>query len=163
MSRLVVSLVTLVAFAGCASAPRQQARIDGSSEAAFKTSVESLRKALPTQRAVLLVIALQDVWRTAVAEAEPASSEADTAKAYFARLDGLGYREILSLADATPPTTQEQYVAMLPHGAQQAMRNPSSGSMSPQPMFSDPALYNLNGAPVGMPQYNTSCGTVCSR
>jgi hypothetical protein len=159
MSRLAVLLVTFAAVAGCASASHQPMRIDASSAAAFNASVQSFKAALPVQRRTFFVIALQDIWQTVNAEAEPASSRADLDKAFLALLDGHSYREIIDLADAKPPTTRELYARAYP--AQQ-FRAPA-GSMSPQPMFSDPHLYNLSGAPVGMPQYNTSCGTVCSR
>src|SRR5690242_14608961 len=103
MSKLAVLLVALAAvLAGCASAPRNQLRIDGSNQAAFEASVNSLREALPAYHAALLVIALQDIWQTTELEARRSSSEADTSNAYFARLDRLGYKEIISLADATP-------------------------------------------------------------
>jgi hypothetical protein len=146
MSRLVVSLVAFAALAGCASVPYKQLRIDGTSEAAFKASVESLREALPTYRRALLAIALRDIWRSTATEADPASSEADTAKAYFARVDRLGYHEIIDLADATPPTTRQQYYAMLPNAP--SYTSPLSPAWSSHPVITNPLPGNASGAPV---------------
>jgi len=163
MSRLLALLVTLVVVAGCASSPRsaQAPRIDGSSEAAFKESVTSLLKSLTQDRHTFAVIALKDIWRTAGAEADPASSDADRTNAFLARINGLGYKELIALADATPPTVREQYYAMNPHSPAALPRGNAgpSGGTDTRSAATDYTGYGLQG----MPQYSTSCGSVCSR
>jgi len=132
-------LVTVMCLAGCASINEQHAlRIDGTSEAAFVASMAAFQQQLPPQRRALFEIALQDIWRTTKAQTGSASSEADTAKIYFAQLNGLGYDEIIRLADATPPTTRQQYNALLSArlAANGQARRPPSVLVTP--MFSDP-------------------------
>ena len=157
MSRLPVLLVALMA-AACASSPRtaNEPRVDGSSAATFIASVKSMRQTLPTQRSTFLVLALQDIWRTTEAEAAPGSSDDDQARTYFGRVDGLGYKEIIALADATPPTVREQYYASLPRPSWHGPIRADMGSTTAGPDYTG---YGLQG----VPQYATSCGSVCSR
>jgi len=111
MSRLAVSLVGILALAGCAGTPTRSLHVDARDQAAFEASVASFKQELSSHHWVLFTIALGDIWQTTAAEAGPTSSEADTSRAYFARLNGLTYEDIIGLADATPPTTQERYWA----------------------------------------------------
>jgi len=158
MSRLPV-LVLSLAVTACASSPRtaNAPRIDGSSEAAFTQSVASLRKTLTHQHSTFVAIALQDIWRTVEAEAAPESSDADKAKAYFARLDGLGYSELIRLADATPPTVRDQYYASLPRPTWHGPLNQDTVGAAAAYQGTDYTGYGLQGNP----QFNTSCGSVC--
>lgn len=166
MSRLAVLVLAFV-VAGCAATPRSAnvPRIDGSNEAAFTQSVASLQKTLTYQHSTFLAIALTDIWRTTEAEAAPGSSDADKATAYFARVDGLGYEDVIRLADATPPTVMEQYKHYQPASAKApkpAMNVywPPSAAQNHNAGFGG---YGAYGALIGMPQYSTSCGSVCSR
>jgi hypothetical protein len=133
MSRLAVSLVGILSLAGCAEMPTRSLHVDGADQAAFEASVASFKQELPTYRWQLFAIALRDLWQTTADKVGPNGSETDTSKAYLELLNGLTYREIVGLADATPPTTRQQYWGV---------RGPGSVESATPPMFSNPGPYN---------------------
>ena len=116
MSRLALSLVGILAVAGCAGTPTRTLQLHATDQAAFEASVASFKQELPSYKWQLFAIALGSIWETTKAQAAPTRSEADTTEAYFARVDGLTYREIVDLADATSPTTRQKYWAAHANG-----------------------------------------------
>jgi hypothetical protein len=93
--------VLAVALAGTASAAGWRSmRIDASSEADFTASVSALRDELPEKRRHVLDLALNDIWVRG-AEAAAAEQRDYVASEYFRRVDGLRYKEIVTLTDLT--------------------------------------------------------------
>jgi hypothetical protein len=117
MSKLTLTLAGILALAGCASAPTRSLRFDATDHAAFEASLTSFKQELPSYNWQLLGIALGDIWDTTKTEAAPTLSAEDIDRAFFARLNGLTYREIVALADVNPPTTRQKYWAAHPSNA----------------------------------------------
>ena len=109
MSKHAILLVGILSVAGCAGTPTRSLHFDATDQAAFEASLASFKQELPSYKWQLFAIALGSIWETTKAQAAPTRSEADTTEAYFARVDGLTYREIVDLADATSPTTRQKY------------------------------------------------------
>jgi hypothetical protein len=74
--------------------------IDGSSEARFTESVNAFQDKMPLARRYAFALALQDVWLKGVQDAEAEQREY-TADDFFRQVDGLGYKQVVTLADPT--------------------------------------------------------------
>ena len=110
MLKLTVAVLA-IALAGTASAAGWRSmRIDASSEASFTESVAALQEKLSTARSYVFALALQDIWMQGREEAT-AAQRAYTASEYFRRLDGLGYEEVVTLADPTGDKAQMRFKA----------------------------------------------------
>lgn len=100
MLKLTIAVLA-VALAGSASAAGWRSlRVDGSSEARFTASVAQFKARLPTTRYQVLLLALKDVWEQGAKNAEAELSEYTT-NDYLRELDGLAYRQVVTLADPT--------------------------------------------------------------
>lgn len=94
-------ILSAIALAGCASTSGWRAlQIDGSNRASFDESVAVIQQELPSARGQRFALALQDIWITgSITAADDAGGYTQTD--YFEQLDGLGYKEVMSLADST--------------------------------------------------------------
>jgi hypothetical protein len=109
MSWKVAVAVWAVALAGTASAAGWRSmRIDASSEADFTASVSALREKLPEVRRHVLDLALNDIWVRG-AQAAAAEQRDYPASEYFNQLDGLRYKEVVTLTDTTGKTADRRY------------------------------------------------------
>ena len=104
MSRLVIAFAAIAVSACASTSSWQDLRIDASSPTSFQDSVDAIEEALPYHRGQLFLLALQDIQMTGLA-----ADDAFAPKDYLGQLDGLGYDEVLALADATGPTTMQRY------------------------------------------------------
>ena len=110
MLKLTVAMLA-VALAGTASAAGWRSlRVDGSSEEGFTKSVAAFESKLSPARHYVFALALQDLWVQGTQSAGAEQREY-TASEYFRRVDGLGYDEIVKLADPTGDTAKARYVA----------------------------------------------------
>lgn len=101
--------VLAVTLAGSASAAGWRSmRIDASSEAAFTASMSALKEKLPKVRRNVLDLALHDVWMEGVAAAAAEQREYSESE-YFRQLDGLSYKEVVTLTDPTGETASMWY------------------------------------------------------
>ncbi len=108
MLKLTVAVLA-VALAGTASAAGWRSmRVDGSSESGFQESVAALQAKLPEVRRYVFALALQDIWVQGAKGAEAEQREY-TASEYFRQLDGLGYKEVVTLTDATGDTADMRF------------------------------------------------------
>ena len=107
MLKLTIAALA-VALASTAAAGWRDLRIDGSSEASFAESMEAFKEKLPRERRYVFVLAMQDIWVQGV-EAAKATDREYTALDYYAELDGLGYREVVTLLDPTGQTAKARY------------------------------------------------------
>jgi hypothetical protein len=108
MLKLTVAVLA-IALAGSASAAGWRSmRIDASSEASFKTSLEAFKEKLSPARQQVLGLALQDIWTQGTKEANAAQREY-TASDYYRQIDGLGYEEIVTFTDPTGDLAQMRY------------------------------------------------------
>ena len=109
MSRIVMVLVGFV-LAGCASSGWRALRIDGTSEARFTASLTEFQETLNEQRRYILERSLLDVWIVGAgtaADAHLRGEEASyTPRDYLDEVDGLGYAEIVELADPSGERTK---------------------------------------------------------
>jgi hypothetical protein len=108
-----------MALAGCASTSTSAwrgLRIDATNESTFKASVAAFQQGLPPLGRLRFEIALEEIWTTALAKDPDPDHRDQVAKTSRARLDGLGYAEIVSLAG---PAAKEKYLALA--------ESPSSG------------------------------------
>jgi hypothetical protein len=86
------------ALSAAANASWRSLELDGSSEEAFTQSVKLMQEALSPKRRMALELSLQDLWVTGAQDAEAAQREYTSAE-YFAKLDGLAYKDVVELAD----------------------------------------------------------------
>jgi hypothetical protein len=86
------------ALSAAANASWRSLQLDGSTVEAFEQSVQQLQEALSPQRRMALELSLQDLWVTGAEDAEAAQREYTSAE-YLAKLDGLGYKDVVELAD----------------------------------------------------------------
>jgi hypothetical protein len=107
---LKITLAVLaVALAGTASAAGWRSmRIDASSEATFDASVSALRDKLPKVRREVLDLALIDIWVEG-AQAAAAEQRDYPASEYLRQLDGLKYKDVVTLTDPSGETADRWY------------------------------------------------------
>ena len=81
----------LVATAGAAN--WKDLRVDASSEAAFRHSLDSFKKELSPERQQVFTAALADIWLEGTAQAKTEQREFSVAE-YYRQLDGLSYGHV---------------------------------------------------------------------
>jgi hypothetical protein len=105
MLKLTVAVMAF-ALAGTASAAGWRSlRLDGSGEASFTESAAAFKERLPPTRRYAFAQALQDIWLKGLTDAAAAAREY-TASDYYRQLDGLAYKEVVTLLDPTGDTEQ---------------------------------------------------------
>lgn len=110
MLKLTVAVLAVV-LAGTASAGGwRDLRVDASSEEAFAKSLESFKDKLSPARRYVFGEALKDIWIQGEKSAEAEQHEY-TAEDYYARVNGLGYDEIVTFTDPTGDTAKRRYQA----------------------------------------------------
>jgi hypothetical protein len=108
MPKLVVAILAVALVGSASAAGWRDLRVDGSSEAAFAHSLAAFKDKLSPTRKHVFGLALQDIWINGVKAAE-AEQRGYTASDYYAQLDGLGYEQVVSLADPIGETTRARY------------------------------------------------------
>jgi hypothetical protein len=142
----ITAITLAIVLGGTANAGWRSMRVDASSEAAFEQSLAVFKDKMPDARRYVLGEALKDIWvageRTARAE-----QREYTAAEYYRQLDGLKYKQIVELTDATGETARARY-----RWASLAARSPGNRQASaasypapPQQLGETPAR-NLDGA-----------------
>jgi len=105
MVKLAVAVLA-VALAGTAGAAGWRSlRLDGSSEASFAESVSAFGEKLTLTQRYAFAWALQDIWVKGVKDAEAEQSEYAPCD-FFRQVDGLSYKEVVTLLDPTGDTLQ---------------------------------------------------------
>jgi hypothetical protein len=105
MLKLTIAILA-IALAGSASAAGWRSlTIDGSSEANFETSLAEFEARLSPARYQVFLLALKDVWEQGAKNAEAEQSEY-TANDYLRQLDGLAYKQVVTLTDSTGDTAK---------------------------------------------------------
>ena len=132
-------------------------RVDGTSEASFTQSVTALQDKLSPARLYVFTLALQDLWVQGTKSAEGQQREY-TASEYLQRLNGLGYDEIVTLADPTGDTAQARYATPVHQTRLAAM--PSGGSSSPRSGQIGPTGERVRGTIDSGPAYQHSLRTM---
>jgi hypothetical protein len=118
MFKLMVGIAA-VALAGAASADNwKNLRVDASSENAFAQSLAEFREKLSPARVYAFGEALKDIWLHGT-EAAQAEQRDYTARDYYAQVDGLGYKQVVALADPTGETTKRRLQAAIRMGPAQ--------------------------------------------
>jgi hypothetical protein len=108
MMRLAFAVLA-VALAGVAQAGWRSLRIDGSSQAAFETSVAALQEELSPAHRQVFDLALLDIWLRGTQDDAQAAQREYTGSDYFRQLDGLGYDEVVTLLDPTGKQAKTRY------------------------------------------------------
>ena len=136
-----MSKVTLVllfgALAGCASAPRVSTlRVDATNESTFAASVAAIQQNLRPDLRLRLSIALKEIWSATESEAQARNNPDETYARYLARLNGLAYKQIVSIAG---PDAERKYNNLL---AKQLVAEKSNrlANAAANPGFSDPGV-----------------------
>ena len=131
----VTFAVLAVALAGTASADGwRKLQIDASSETAFDESVATFQQKLSLARRFVLGQALRDIWSEGVQAAKAEQREYTTAD-YYAQIDGLSYKELVTFTDPTGDTANDRYRAATTGAARYANRSssPSPGANARNP------------------------------
>jgi hypothetical protein len=131
----VTFAVLAVALAGTASADGwRKLQIDASSETAFDESVATFQQKLSPARRFVLGQALRDIWSEGVQAAKAEQREYTTAD-YYAQIDGLSYKELVTFTDPTGDTAKDRYRAATTGAARYANRSssPSPWANAPHP------------------------------
>jgi hypothetical protein len=138
MMKLTVALLA-IALAGSASAAGWRSlRIDASSEASFKTSLEAFNDKLSPARQEVLGLALTDIWAQGTQEANAAQREYTTSD-YYRQIDGLGYEQIVTLTDPTGKLAKIRYrAAKQTFYASRSAPGSAGAGASPWPVSSGP-------------------------
>jgi hypothetical protein len=105
MLKLTIAVLA-VALAGSAGAAGWRSlRVDGSSEANFETSLAEFKARLSPARHQVFLLALKDVWEQGAKNAAAEQSEY-TRNDYLLKLDGLAYKQVVTLTDPTGDTAK---------------------------------------------------------
>ena len=108
MLKLVVA-VFAIALAGTAGAAGwRDLKIDGSSEAAFRRSLEAFNEELSPERHQVFTAALMDIWVQGT-EVAKANQREYTVNDYRTQLDGLSYEGVVTFTDPTGETAKHRY------------------------------------------------------
>jgi hypothetical protein len=167
MLKLTVAALAVV-LAGTAAAGWRDLRIDGSSEAAFAKSLDEFKDKLSPAHGYVLGEALKDIW--VEGEKQAAADQREyTDSDYYAQLDGLSYKEIVTLTDPTGDAAKDRYrVASLGQryaGPAIPMQNGMGSSPSPPIGFSGQQVRGATQAdmlPAGRAATGHPCGVgVC--
>jgi hypothetical protein len=142
MLKLIVA-VWAIALAGTASAAGWRSlRLDGSSQAALEKSVAALQVKLPIVRRYVLSLALQDIWRDASRQAQ-AEQRQYTVADYLRQLDGLGYKEIVTITDPSGDRARAQFRAVYSGlSARSVFANAGQGNAPWQPPAAPPTNHS---------------------
>jgi hypothetical protein len=98
--KLVVA-VSALALAGTVSAAGWRSlRVDGTDETAFAESLTAFERRLSPSRRYAFTLALQEIWRQETSKAN-AGQRTYTTTEFLRQLDGLSYREVVRIPDAT--------------------------------------------------------------
>ena len=131
MLKLTVAVLA-VALAGTASAAGwRDLRIDASSAASYSESIATFQQKLTPSRRIAFARSLQDVWLRGSQLAEERQLEFTDAD-YFRVLHGLGYEEVVTLADPSGKKAGQyraEYYASRGYGGG-APRTPAWASIS---------------------------------
>ena len=167
MLKLTIAVLA-VALASRAAAGWRGLRIDGSSEAAFAKSLEEFNDKLSPAHRYVLGEALKDIW--VEGEKQAAADQREyTDSDYYAQLDGLSYKEIVTLTDPAGDAAKDRYrVASLGQryaGPAIPMQNGMGSSPSPPIGFSGQQVRGATQAdmlPAGRAATGHPCGVgVC--
>jgi hypothetical protein len=126
MSKLTIAL-SFILLAGCAGTSGWRAlRIDGTNESTFQASVASIQQELPRTRRAQFDLALTDIWINGAIDANAEGSDEFTPGEYFAQLHGLGYVDVVSLADSDPLRETYSFARRAPSGPRENPFPPST-------------------------------------
>ena len=108
MLKLIVAVLA-IALAGTAGAAGwRDLKIDGSSEAAFRRSLEAFNEELSLERHQVFTAALMDIWLQGT-EVAKANQREYTVNDYRTQLDGLSYEGVVTFTDPTGETAKQRY------------------------------------------------------
>jgi hypothetical protein len=109
---IVSAVLALGASTGIASAGGWRAlHIDGTSQAAFEKSVAAFQQTLPMNKRLQFEVTLRQIWQDLAFKAGAEASVDQVAPTYFAKLDGLGYKEVIRVGG---PEARKNYAALSP-------------------------------------------------
>ena len=100
MLRIAFAVLALVLAGSASAAGWRKLQIDARSEAAFNESVATFQQKLSPSRRVAFTKSLEDIKRESTQRASAQQREYTTAD-YLGQLHGLGYNEVMTLADPT--------------------------------------------------------------
>ena len=108
MRKLMVGVLWVALTSTAGAEGWRDLRVDGSSEEAFARSLEAFKDKLSPARRYVLAEALKDIWSQG-AQAAAAEQREYTERDYYAELDGLGYKGIVTLTDPSGDTAKDRY------------------------------------------------------
>jgi hypothetical protein len=122
----LIGAVLAVALAGSAGAANwKDLRVDASSEAAFKQSMEVFNEELSPERRYVFQGALLDIWVRGTTDAKAKQTQYTVADFYL-ELDGLSYEQVVTLTDPSGELAKQR--------SREANRANSANS-SPAPLW----------------------------
>src|SRR5262245_27782625 len=124
MLKLTVAVLAVMLAGTASAAGWRKLQMDASSEAAFDESVTVFQKELSPARRFVLGQALRDIWSEGVKAAKAEQREYTTAE-YYEQIDGLSYKELVTLTDPTGDTAKDRYRTATTGAARYANRSSS--------------------------------------
>ena len=100
MLRITFAVLAVALASTAGAAGWRKLQLDASSEAAFEESVATFQEKLSPSRRVAFARSLQDIWGEGTQRASAQQREYTIAD-YLRQLHGLGYNEVMTLADPT--------------------------------------------------------------
>jgi hypothetical protein len=100
MLKLTVAVLSVVIAGTASAAGWRNLRIDASSEASFSESIAAFQDKLTPSRRIAFARSLQDIWLQGTKLAGEQQGEY-TQTDYLRQVHGLGYEEVVKLADPT--------------------------------------------------------------
>jgi hypothetical protein len=139
MLKTIIAVLAIVLASSAGAAGWRSLRIDASSEASFKASLEAFKDKLSAARQEVFGLALQDIWTQGTKEANAAEREY-TASDYYRQIDGLGYEQIVTLTDPTGRVAEMRYKVAKQEAFYASRSAPQSANAgaSPWPTSSGP-------------------------
>jgi hypothetical protein len=105
MLKLTIVMLAVMLAGTASAAGWRSLQVDGSSEEAFKASLEAFRKELSPARQQVFSAALIDIWIQGTTDAK-ANQREYTANDYYRQLDKLTYEEVVIFTDPTGETAK---------------------------------------------------------
>ncbi len=111
MGRLLICIIFAAVASSAGASGWRDLRIDATTQSAFEKSVADFQRLLPSDRRLYFEVSLQEIWHAVAEGLGPEATMDKATAAYFKRLDGLRYEQVIRVGGQEARKT---YVALVP-------------------------------------------------